>query len=256
MERPLQHLECREHRFVAHRPARQAASRVPRRKRNPPSLYSELDSVGDLGMPRCSSMINGHARVVPPTDAAVEVPRCPFAPVPVSKSSDRADREGEQSGRYDGDMGTRPPRWAVERRGLRRLVPAGWAPGALVCSTGHRLCAAVPARPVGPAGRRGTSTAASTAASWSSSVAEAVPSPWPGRVSGKGRWPSAVSSGTTSSLADPSNHRPAMSKMSTDVLPEKSRIWLPARYREALTTGSGHPNPANVPGHSTSCTDP
>ncbi|KQX89108.1 hypothetical protein ASD51_13000 [Streptomyces sp. Root55] len=26
--------------------------------------------------------------------------------------------------------------------------------------------------------------------------------------------------------------------MSTDVLPEKSRIWLPARYREPLTTGS------------------
>ncbi|MET8174051.1 hypothetical protein [Streptomyces clavifer] len=33
--------------------------------------------------------------------------------------------------------------------------------------------------------------------------------------------------------------------MSTDVLPEKSRIWLPARYRETLTTGSAT-RPGNI----------
>jgi hypothetical protein len=33
----------------------------------------ELESVGDLGVSRCGSMVNGHARVVPMTDAAVEV---------------------------------------------------------------------------------------------------------------------------------------------------------------------------------------
>ncbi len=58
------------------------------------------------------------------------------------------------------------------------------------------------------------STAASTAATWSSSVADADPSPCPGRVSGTGRWPSASSAGTTSAQADPSSHRPAMSTMS------------------------------------------
>lgn len=52
-------------------------------------------------------------------------------------------------------MGARPAGWTVVRRVLRRLLPAGWAAGSLACSTGHRLCPAVPAQPVGPAGRRG-----------------------------------------------------------------------------------------------------
>jgi hypothetical protein len=34
---------------------------------------SKLDSVGDLEVSRCGSVINGHARVVPMIDAAVEV---------------------------------------------------------------------------------------------------------------------------------------------------------------------------------------
>ena len=45
-------------------------------------------------------------------------------------------------------------------------------------------------------------------------VAEADPSPWPGRVSGTGRWPSDRSVDATSSQADPSSHRPAMSRTS------------------------------------------
>ncbi|MFJ9819574.1 hypothetical protein ACIRU3_30785, partial [Streptomyces sp. NPDC101151] len=36
-----------------------------------------LDSVGDLGVSRCGSGVKGHARVVPLTDAAVEVPVVP-----------------------------------------------------------------------------------------------------------------------------------------------------------------------------------
>ncbi|CAM5310292.1 hypothetical protein SCYAM73S_03893 [Streptomyces cyaneofuscatus] len=47
---------------------------------------SQLDSVGDLGIPRCSSMINGHARAVPPDRCSCRVARCPFAAHPVSKS--------------------------------------------------------------------------------------------------------------------------------------------------------------------------
>ena len=43
-------------------------------------VSAELDSVGDLGVSRCGSMINGHARVVPMTDAAVEVPVVPPPP--------------------------------------------------------------------------------------------------------------------------------------------------------------------------------
>ncbi|GAQ65388.1 transposase [Streptomyces scabiei] len=43
-------------------------------------LGAQLDSVGDLGVPRCGSMINGHARVVPSTDAVVEVPVVPSPP--------------------------------------------------------------------------------------------------------------------------------------------------------------------------------
>src|SRR3954447_3628180 len=62
------------------------------------------------------------------------------------------------------------------------------------------------------------STAASTAATWSSKVASVFSSPWPGRVSGTGRWPSFSSSGTTASQAEPSSHMPAISTMSTSVL--------------------------------------
>jgi hypothetical protein len=40
--------------------------------------YVELDSVGDLGVSRCGSMVKGHARVVPLTDATVEVPVVPL----------------------------------------------------------------------------------------------------------------------------------------------------------------------------------
>lgn len=58
------------------------------------------------------------------------------------------------------------------------------------------------------------STAASTAAAWSWYVAPTAPSPWPGRVIGTPRWPSASSAGTTSRHADPSSHSPAMSSTS------------------------------------------
>ncbi|MFG2794635.1 DUF6153 family protein [Streptomyces sp. NPDC048419] len=41
-------------------------------------LVCAVDSVGDLGVSRCGSMVNGHARVVPLTDAVVvEVPVVP-----------------------------------------------------------------------------------------------------------------------------------------------------------------------------------
>src|SRR5215218_2092993 len=72
-----------------------------------------------------------------------------------------------------------------------------------------------PTTSVGPSA---ASTAASTAATWSSNVASAFSSPWPGRVSGIGRWPSPSSSGTTASQAEPSSHIPAISTMSISVL--------------------------------------
>src|SRR3954451_15601885 len=73
--------------------------------------------------------------------------------------------------------------------------------------------------PTTSTGASAVSTAASTAATWSSKVASAFPSPWPGRVSGTGRWPSPSSAGTTASQAEPASHMPAISTMSISVLP-------------------------------------
>ncbi|WP_249402356.1 transposase [Streptomyces sp. YIM 121038] len=44
------------------------------------AVRCRIDSVGDLEDPRLRSMINGHARVVPPTEAVVEVPVVPSPP--------------------------------------------------------------------------------------------------------------------------------------------------------------------------------
>lgn len=54
----------------------------PRKVARTPSCGppSKLDSVGDLGVSRYGSTIDGHARIVPPTDAAVEVPVVPSPP--------------------------------------------------------------------------------------------------------------------------------------------------------------------------------
>ncbi|GAA3479556.1 hypothetical protein GCM10018966_040860 [Streptomyces yanii] len=43
-------------------------------------MSSKLDSVGDLGVSLCGGMVNKHARVVPMTDAAAEVPVVPSPP--------------------------------------------------------------------------------------------------------------------------------------------------------------------------------
>ena len=72
--------------------------------------------------------------------------------------------------------------------------------------------------PTTTTGPGAASTAATTAATWSPRVADDEPSPWPGSVSGIGRWPSSSSAGETSSQADPSSQSPAISSVSMSVL--------------------------------------